>query len=99
MTVNNTRPADSLEQAVEENTSCIRDNIAESDSAPQTGRQASLPEERTRFYLAMAVMATVTTLSLAAVIQPTASEVLDKVLPLLTLVLGYFFGQQRHQRR
>lgn len=33
-------------------------------------------------------------LALAAVAQPTAGAVLDKVPPLLTLVLGYFFGQE-----
>jgi hypothetical protein len=57
------------------------------------------PDDRTRLYLALVVAALVTTLALAAVVQPTASAVLDKVLPLLTLVLGYFFGQEVRRAR
>ena len=40
-----------------------------------------------------------TVLALAALVQPTASAVLDKVLPLLTLVIGYFFGQEVRRAR
>ncbi|MEI6775643.1 MAG: hypothetical protein WCK70_01955 [Chloroflexales bacterium] len=38
-------------------------------------------------------------LALITVVQPTAGAVLDKVLPLLALVLGYFFGQEVRRTR
>lgn len=55
------------------------------------------PDDRTRLYLALMMGALLIVLALAAVLQPTAGAVLDKVLPLLTLVLGYFFGQEVHR--
>ena len=49
-------------------------------------------DDRTRLYLALMVGALFIALALITVVQPTAGAVLDKVLPLLTMVLGYFFG-------
>jgi hypothetical protein len=57
------------------------------------------PDDRTRFYLAIIVAALVVVLALITVVQPTASAVLDKMLPLLTMVLGFFFGQQVQRAR
>lgn len=51
-------------------------------------------DDQTRFYLALVMATLVAVLALTSVVQPSASTVLDKVLPLLTLVLGYFFGQK-----
>jgi hypothetical protein len=57
------------------------------------------PDDRTRLYLALMVGALFIVLALVAVVQPTASAVLDKVLPLLTMVLGYFFGREVQRAR
>lgn len=48
----------------------------------------------TRNGLALLVAALVATISLVAAIQNGAMPVLDKILPLLTLAFGFYFGQQ-----
>ena len=57
------------------------------------------PDDRARFYLALMVATLVAVLALVAVVQPSAGAVLDKVLPLLTMVIGFFFGQQVQRSR
>ena len=57
------------------------------------------PDDRTRFYLAIMVATLVAVLALVAVVQPSASAVLDKLMPLLTMVIGFFFGQQVQRAR
>lgn len=54
-------------------------------------------DDRTRFYLALMVAILVIVLALTTVVEPTAGPVLDKVLPLLTMVLGFFFGREVQQ--
>lgn len=51
------------------------------------------PDDQTRLYLALMMGALFIVLALAAVVQPAAEPVLNKVMPLLTMVLGYFFGR------
>ena len=58
-----------------------------------------LPDDRTRLYLALMVGALFIVLALITVVQPSAGAVLDKVLPLLTMVLGYFFGREVQRAR
>jgi hypothetical protein len=46
----------------------------------------------TRRLLAVLVTILVAALAVVAVAQPAANAVFDRLLPLLTLILGYYFG-------
>lgn len=48
----------------------------------------------TRRQLAFSITALVVCIVASALYQPTAIPVLDKILPVLLLVLGYYFGQK-----
>lgn len=51
-------------------------------------------DARTRRILAYAITLLVTAIAITTTVWPSASGVFSQVLPLLTLVLGYFFGTQ-----
>jgi hypothetical protein len=51
-------------------------------------------DARTRRTLAYTITALAALVILISIVIPSAASVLDKVLPLLTLIIGYFFGQQ-----
>jgi hypothetical protein len=75
-------------------------NDNNSNPSPDEERNPPSPhrpptDDRIRLYLMFVVSTLVAVLALSAVVQPTAGPVLDKVLPLLALVVGYFFGQGR----
>jgi hypothetical protein len=73
------------------------------DNSPNPSHSEEPPppssDDRTRLYLALMVGALFIVLALITVVQPTAGAVLDKVLPLLTMVLGYFFGREVQRAR
>ena len=48
----------------------------------------------TRARIATLVTAAVLAVAIVAIPVPSALPVLDKLLPVLTLVLGYYFGQK-----
>ncbi|HEU4321987.1 MAG TPA: hypothetical protein VFS21_02455 [Roseiflexaceae bacterium] len=48
----------------------------------------------TRTWLAVLITAAVLLLATLGVTKPEALPVLDKMLPVLTLVIGYYFGQK-----
>jgi hypothetical protein len=55
-------------------------------------RRPSFSTQDTRRHLALIVTALVTIIALIAIPLPAAVGMFDKVAPLLTLVLGYYFG-------
>lgn len=65
-----------------------------SPARPRARRQASFSMGATRRHLAIMVTLLVASVALLAIPLPNASGVFDKLLPLLTLVLGFFFGHQ-----
>jgi uncharacterized RDD family membrane protein YckC len=52
----------------------------------------------TRMYLAFLIAVVVVLLAVTAVLVPAALVVFDKLLPLLMLVLGYYFGHSGSNR-
>lgn len=55
-------------------------------------------DNATRRALAFALITVVLALALVAVAVPQAMLVLERVLPLATLILGYYFGQTAQAR-
>lgn len=77
-----------------------------SESSSQPAELPLLPdsrlteaEDRTRHYLTIIVTVVVMVVALVALVYPAAEAILDKLLPLLTLVIGYFFGHHNRQTR
>jgi fatty acid desaturase len=56
--------------------------------------KTELETHRTRRELALIVTGLITVIALVAVFQNGAMPVLDKVLPMVTLAFGFFFGQR-----
>lgn len=63
---------------------------------PSSPSRKKLPssDDRIRLLLVYMLVLLIPCLALCALVVPTAGPVLDKLLPLLTLVLGYFFSSQ-----
>jgi len=66
-----------------------------SDGVQSTNRESIESALSTRNGLAYFLAVLVAIISLVAAIQNDAMSVLDKILPLLTLAFGFYFGQQR----
>lgn len=49
----------------------------------------------TRRYLALAVVLHVLLVSSSMILVPSAGDVFDKFMPLMTMILGYYFGSRR----
>jgi hypothetical protein len=49
----------------------------------------------TRYQLALAITILVAILAITSIFFPTAAPILDKLLPALMLIIGYFFGQKK----
>lgn len=61
------------------------------DDADEIGEAASQP---TRRQLALLIVGLVMVIALIATVQNNAMSVLDKLLPLATMIVGFFFGHQ-----
>lgn len=57
------------------------------------GRKTST--DRTRHHLAIIVVALGFAVGFGVFLNPIADALFDKILPLVTLVLGYYFGSRR----
>lgn len=58
-------------------------------------RKSSTATEITRRYIGLTVLLLIGATALISVWVPAAASVLEKLLPSLTLMLGYYFGQMR----
>lgn len=58
-------------------------------------RHANTSTAVTRRYLALAVVLHVLLVSISTILIPSAGEVFDKFMPLMTMILGYYFGSQQ----
>jgi hypothetical protein len=65
------------------------------DGDNSTNRESTESALSTRNGLAYFLAVLVAVISLVAAFQKDAMSVLDKILPLLTLAFGFYFGQQR----
>lgn len=62
---------------------------------PRRPRRANASTAATRRYLALAVVLHVLLVSAGTILVPSAGEVFDKLMPLTTMILGYYFGSQQ----
>lgn len=57
------------------------------------------PNDRARQMLMFILTGLVVVLAISTVFWPDAGSVLDRIMPLLTMVVGYFFGHQTKKLR